>query len=70
MKALHRRLAALERVLLPPPQEEAVFAVAVDTPYGDLARVGGRWVACGVQPLLSRNCPPKVYVGRAPEVEE
>jgi hypothetical protein len=69
MRALHRRLAGLERTLLPPEQEDVIFAVAVDTPMGALARVGGRWIACDVQPLLARSCPPKAYAGWAPEVE-
>jgi hypothetical protein len=68
MKAPHRRLSAPERVLVP-PAEEVVFAVAVDMPMGALARVGGRWVACEVRPLLARSCPTKVYVGWAPELE-
>jgi hypothetical protein len=70
MKALHCRLPALGRVLVPPAEKEVVFAVAVDTPWGDLAWVGSRWVACDVRPLLPRSCPPKANAGWAPEVEE
>ncbi len=69
MRALHRRLAALEWAVDPPVSEQVVYAVCVDTPRGDLAWIGGRWVPCDARAILARDWPTKVYLGWIPDLE-
>ncbi len=69
MKALHRRLAILERSVGAPVTEEVVYAVCVNTGRGDLARVGGQWVPCDARAILAKGWPTKVYLGWVPQPE-
>jgi hypothetical protein len=68
MKALHRRLETLQRIvdrLEPPP---VLTALALGTSDGDLALVGGEWIPCpDARAVLEKHHGPlKVYGGFDP----
>jgi hypothetical protein len=66
MRALQRRLAALEKALGPPEQEK-IYMVCINTERGDLAWIGGQWVEVDdVQAILDKGWGTKVYPGWIP----
>jgi hypothetical protein len=64
MTRYHRRLAALEKALAPPPIKDEIVAVALNTSQGDFMFNGREWLPCpNPAPLLASHLPIKAYLG-------
>jgi hypothetical protein len=68
MRALHRRLDTLQRIVDQLEPSPVLTALALGTSDGDLALVGGEWIPCpdARAVLENHHGPLKVYGGFDP----